>query len=519
LGLYQSGKEYLFHFLILKLFCSAINPASSEPVDLSYQKPFILHKSCKRPEYITMALSTTAATKYPLVKLPHPFLTTYRVYTDPRTTPASFVLTLHDQPPAKQTLTQPLHHDSLSWLDLSFRTKDESPPESDNSSWARGCRSPQSTFQWSGNNTPSLGQIWNAVHAIYLAHPTYEYFRLTLSGVGKDVIRDELLVTGLAIEHPKPWRSEDKAKVQSPELLILRSSFWQGGASPFGPRPIWVVGDGTDGFLRGSLAQYPIMPENYHITNKFPTEPVYTRHPIRRPKPHPGSICYSRYVPEIDEHFSLEVVDWQDEGHLKLFNKWQNNPRVAKGWNETGTLEEHREYLRKLHFDPHVLCLFGRFNESRFAYFELYWSKARLHILMIFHFLAINAYDYQQEDHYGAHYDAGDYDRGRHSLVGDESFRGAKRVNAWYSSCIHYVFLDDPRTANAVGEPRATGSIILSYENSQGLTIGKYVDLGHKRSVHSVCSREKWFQMCPIFWDGRERPLESADRMAWNAKL
>lgn len=327
-----------------------------------------------------MATSSTPSHQYPLVKLPHPFLTTYRVSTIAGTTPATCVLTLDDQPSAGRPLPHPLHCDSLSWLDLSNKPKNECPSDSDNSSWARACRSPQTTLQWTGNSAPSLGQIWNVVHAICLAHPAHEYFRLTLFGANKDTLRNELLATGLGIEHPKPWHLWDKAIPQTEELLVLRSSFWQGAASPTGPRPIWVVGDGTDRSLRQPLSQYPIMPENYQMTMKFPKEPIYTRHPVRRPKPHPGSIVYSRFIPETDEHFSLEVVDWQDQEHLELFNTWQNDPRVAKGWNETGTLEQHREYLRKLHFDPHVLCLFGRFNESRFAYYELYWSKASLHV-------------------------------------------------------------------------------------------------------------------------------------------
>ena len=189
-----------------------------------------------------------------------------------------------------------------------------------------------------------------------------------------------------------------------------------------------------------------------------------TSHPQRPAKPQ-GEV-YRRFDPQLGAWISLRTLDIELD--LERFNRWQNTPRVLAFWDEGGSLEDHRQYLEKLADDPHTLTLIGCFDDQPFAYFEAYWAK---------------------EDRIAPFYDAGDYDRGIHMLVGEQAHRGPHKVASWLSALTDYLLQDDPRTRRIVAEPRADNAKMIGYMQSQGYKRIKEFDFPHKRAALMVLER------------------------------
>jgi len=197
------------------------------------------------------------------------------------------------------------------------------------------------------------------------------------------------------------------------------------------------------------------------------------RHPARAPKPR-GEV-YRRFDARLGAWVSLRTVEIDVD--LARFNRWQNSARVVHFWQEGGSLEQHREYLDKLDADPHALTLIGCFDDEPFAYFEAYWAK---------------------EDRIAPFYDADDYDRGIHMLVGEEHHRGPHKVASWMSALVHYLFLDDPRTQRVVAEPRADNAKMIGHMQNQCFHCEKEFDFPHKRAALMILGRERFFERCGL---------------------
>ncbi|WP_175777750.1 GNAT family N-acetyltransferase [Burkholderia anthina] len=237
----------------------------------------------------------------------------------------------------------------------------------------------------------------------------------------------------------------DDSRIDGDRLRLnaSRATFWQN------PQP-WLTASASSG-----------MPLRYAITNGH-------RHPVRPPSP-AGEI-YARYMPQVGMTFSLRTVDVAT--HAQLFSDWMNLDRVAHFWDQRGTRDEHAAYLTERLADPHMHPTIGYFDDTPFGYFEFYWAK---------------------EDRLAPFYDAHDYDRGLHLLIGDSRFQSAGKLHAWWSGVLHYMFVDEPRTQRLVGEPRVDHVRHIAYMHRLGFYTLKEFDFPHKRAALTVMERETFF--------------------------
>lgn len=420
-----------------------------------------------------------------ILKLPHPYYSEYTLHSVANSSPALYQLQLRAGSTV-QSLPFDLHSAGLRFSAPTDPKSSELPPSSNNGPWGRARRSPVSIIAWDDNAVPSIANMWLLMYTLYTVRSTMETVRLELQGKDAQLVAQQLQDVSLAIAHPQASRNDPipAANPTAASIIGLRSTFWQGAGAPFGPRPVWCPENSPASLPKSTpLSSFPPMPtyQTLSISSagdlEEPERVQQSRHLLRAAKPAPGSVFYSRWIPHLKEVLSMVVLDYRNEEHVQLFHTWQNDPRVSEGWNQSGTVEEHTAYLRKLDEDPHKFGILAKFDETFFAYFEFYWAK---------------------EDALGSYYDAGDWDRGRQALVGDVRFRGPHRVSAWWSSTIHYLFIDDPRTLAVVGEPRNGDSTCIMYDLMHGFGVNHFVDLPHKRSALDMCHRERFFQICPL---------------------
>ncbi|MDH6593502.1 acetyl CoA:N6-hydroxylysine acetyl transferase [Variovorax sp. TBS-050B] len=191
-------------------------------------------------------------------------------------------------------------------------------------------------------------------------------------------------------------------------------------------------------------------------------------HPLRPPKRE--GVLYQRFIPWLGKTFSFRSFD--PEADLARFNRWMNDPDVAVIWEEQGDLDKHRAYLAAIDRDPHMQSMVACLDGEPFGYFETYWAK---------------------ESRIAPFYDVDDHDRGWHVLIGEPAFRGRAFATAWLTSISHYIFLCDPRTRRAVGEPRIDHVQQIRNLDKSGYAKVKEFDLPHKRALLVVMLRERYF--------------------------
>lgn len=310
--------------------------------------------------------------------------------------------------------------------------------------WLLGEREGQATLTWSGPSDARPGD--DALLATLDTVFTAQPDRRMLRIDAPRADTAALVATGALLPQ------SDGSLVADRELLWQQARLW------LGPRP-----------QQQAYAQQLLITEG-------------RRHPRRAPKAR-GRV-YERYIPWLQATLSLRSLDIEQD--LERFNRWMNDPAVAHFWQEEGDLAKHRAYLQAVERDPHMSSLIACLDGQPFGYFEVYWAK---------------------ENRLAPFYDADDFDRGWHVLIGEPAYRGKPYATAWLPSISHYLFLSDSRTQRVMGEPRSDHHRQIRNLQKCGYAHVKDFDFPHKRATLVMLLRERFFG--DAFWLPRADPSDA----------
>ncbi len=242
--------------------------------------------------------------------------------------------------------------------------------------------------------------------------------------------------------------------------------------------PAWVQVSENQAYF--TVAQFEQNPELWLLTDNNHSPQIYTesaevyepsrqvQHPIRNQSPQ--GICYRRYSYSLGQEISFRSVC--PESDLNLVHQWMNQARVAEFWELDKPLEELETYLTNLHHDPHQYAIIAEIDGEAFGYFELYWAK---------------------EDRLGPFYEAGDYDRGIHLLIGNPDYLGSRFWQVWGRYLTQYCFLENNLTQAVVGEPRVDNMAMVRIWEYFGFKQLKTFHFPHKHAALVYGNRQDFF--------------------------
>ncbi|KAK2612252.1 hypothetical protein QQS21_001678 [Conoideocrella luteorostrata] len=346
-------------------------------------------------------------------------------------------------------------YDSLLHLDIS---------KADASAVAFGCRAGQE----------DLALLWASVYALWL-HPQLRENDLIAVVVNDERFGEYLRSTGLGVISPFSRNVSTTTVVPKDAIFWLhREAFWQGAGAP--DSQSWIRS-------RPEVTQFP----GFNGTiGSFPSQISFTRqgnvctvHPVRPPKPAPGTLLYSRHIVDVGEQLRIYHIDASNPVHFEHYARWQNSDRVNAGWRERGPDEHHRKYLASQLADPHTMSCVFEWDGELAGYMEIGYVKED----NVACFIGSNC-----------NIIVGEHDQNTHFLVGEEKFRGRKRYQAANGSMKHLAFLRDPRTKQIVGEPQHDQVSIKLQEKFLPIEKKKRFHLPHKTSMLIALQRDRFFQ-------------------------